>query len=223
MAPVLRALDGPVVREALVTGRVRDALTGVGLGAELALAWRVGASAAFRPVPARLARRGDGRFAYHADPARLPAIDPAATVALRLTTTVAGREPVEATRTTSGAAWALTPKTAPTSGGAVSWDGLAAPVAAFDVAVVPRAVALEGRVLRDHDPTTPAAGAVLAIVDPPEPLTATADAAGFFRLAALPTAALVTLRITHGGDARDVAYRPDYQARINRAVFNVDT
>lgn len=223
MTATLRSLDGPMVRQAAVTGRVRDPLTGAGLDAEIALEWRTEPpGGAFRPFPGVVKAAGDGRFAIHLDPAALtPA--PAGTVRLRLTVSVPGRDAVVVEETDPASAWASEDRSAPTSGGTVAWRGLPGPVRSFDVAAPPRPVALEGHVFRDHDPADPAAGATIAIVSPATPGTAVADANGFFRIDALPLAETVGLSITDGADSAALSLRVDYAARVNRAVFDIET
>jgi hypothetical protein len=222
-SPALVSLDAPIVRQVAVTGRVRDAIDGRGLAAAIALDWRTEPpGGAFRPFPGAVKAAGDGRFAIHCDPATLDP-GPSGTVRLRLSVTVPGRAPVVVEATDPASAWALADRSAPTSGGTTRWRGLAGPVRAFDVAVAPNPVALEGHVFRDNDPATPAAGATVTIVAPPTPGAATVGADGAFRIDALPVVETVGLSIVDGPRSAAPTLRVDYAARINRAAFGIET
>ena len=220
----LRAVDPvPVVHELAVTGRISDALSGAGLEADLALSWRVrGSDTAFRAFPGWLKRLGDGRFAIALGVSQLPPVDPGDSVDLRLEVALPFRAAEVRTVELPGAAFAPVSNSADTRGGTVSWEGLAAPLHVFDVAIAPRPVTLEGTVLLDHDPGTPAAGTVITILDPADAATATADARGAFRLP-LPVAVAVSLRLEHPDASAEITIRPDFAARINRLPFNLDT
>jgi hypothetical protein len=100
----------------------------------------------------------------------------------------------------------------------MAFERIAAAPMRIDLALDPIPVALEGHVFVEGDPDQPAGGADVEVIVPPG-LATTTDAAGEFRLIALPVAAVLTIRVTHAGDASQHSFRPDFTQRINRAVF----
>lgn len=89
-----------------------------------------------------------------------------------------------------------------------------------DIALMPRAVALKGRVNDADDPDLALGGATVRIAAPLPAAPVQTDALGFFSLSALPVAPEVTLRIEAAGFvAADILYRPDFNQPINHGAF----
>jgi hypothetical protein len=215
---MLESLSAAETRQVLLSGRVSNAVTGRGVDAPaLTLTFDPDGSGSFVGLPARLVRRQDGWFAYHLAPAEMPAAtgtDPA----LRLEANATGHAAAQAVLVVAPAALALVNEARTLGGRPVTLTRLDGAPFRLDVALEPLPVALEGHVHAAGDPEQPVDGATVEIVAPLGASTAT-DTAGDFRIAALPVAAEITLRITSGGNPADRIFRPDFSQRINRAVF----
>lgn len=214
----LESLSAAGTVQVLLGGRVSNAVTGRGVDSPaLTLSFDPDGSGSFVALPARLARRADGWFAWYLAPEHMPgASGPDA--ALRIEASAAGHSAALATLAIDPAELTLLSETRTLGGRPVTLTRIQGAPFRLDVALDPLPVALEGHVHAAGDPEQPADGAIVEIVAPPGATTAT-DAAGDFRLAALPVAEEITLRITHGGDTADRIFRPDFSQRINRAVF----
>ncbi|MCX7288207.1 MAG: hypothetical protein NTW20_11815 [Rhodobacterales bacterium] len=91
---------------------------------------------------------------------------------------------------------------------------------AQDIALLPRSVALKGRVGNADDPAGALGGTSVRVTAPVPAGPVQTDALGFFSLPALPVAAEITLRIEAAGfDAADILYRPDFSQPINHGAF----
>jgi hypothetical protein len=214
----LESLSAAGTVQVLLGGRISNAATGRGVGApSLALSFDPDGSGSFVAVPARLARRADGWFAWHLTPEQMPGAS-GPNAALRIEASAAGHSAVLATLAIDPAELALVNETRTLGGRPVTLSRIQGAPFRLDVTLDPLPVALEGHVHAAGDPEQPAGGATVEVIVPPGAATAT-DAAGDFRLTALPVAEAITLRITHGGDAADRIFRPDFSQRINRAVF----
>lgn len=88
------------------------------------------------------------------------------------------------------------------------------------IGLLPRPVALKGRVSDADDPAQALAGATVRVTAPVPSAPVQTDALGFFSLPALPVAAEITLRIAAAGHvAADITYRPDFSQPINHGAF----
>lgn len=184
------------LRQVLVRGRIADQVTGRGLRpAAVLLAFRQAARTGV--LPCALTVAADGWYALHLAPAvQLPVLPSAGTVTLTARITVTGREPVEVSRDVAGADLAVVDVP-------VEIDGAECVVtrvtrAPFELSAVlaPPPVALDGIVLRDHDPDRPAAGVTVRVEGAGTGVTT--DAGGRFFLSPLPAAAGVLLHLTDG-------------------------
>ena len=223
----LVALDSPApLSQALVTGQLTDSVTQRGIELfDARLEYEpTGGGGTFRPFPARFRRSGGGYFAFHLDPAReMPAMTGALQPALRVTFAAAGRQEVSRTDQIAIAELALVTEEVVIDGKSTDIQRVAGAPFDFSETIAPSAVALAGYVFRDHDPDDPAAGAAVSIIAPPSVVTATTDAAGWFRLDSLPIAADVTVRVVDGPRAADFAIRPDFSTPVNETVLSVST
>lgn len=88
------------------------------------------------------------------------------------------------------------------------------------IALLPRPVALKGRVAGADDPVAPLVGATVRVTAPMASGPVQTDTFGFFSLPALPVASEITLRITAADHSpADVPYRPDFNQPINHGAF----
>jgi hypothetical protein len=208
--------DGVVgTRQVLARGRVADALSGRGLPRpEVTLRFRHSGGSGV--LPTTLALRADGWFALHVSPADVPDLGGSGPITVTARITVAGREPVELERVVDGARFARTTIAVDVLGTTSSAEVLAGPPLDLVVAIPPRPVALQGVVLRDHDPERPAAGVQVRADDGPD---VTTDAAGRFVLAELPVAETVTLTVAENGQESSTPFRPDHSRPINTVTL----
>ncbi|MGK6353931.1 carboxypeptidase-like regulatory domain-containing protein [Sphingomonas sp. DT-207] len=214
----LESLSAAGTVQVLLGGRLSNTVTGRGVDAPtLTLSFDPDGSGNFVALPARLGRRADGWFAWYLAPEQMPgASGPDA--ALRIEASAAGHSAALATLAIDPADLALVTETRTLGGRPATLKRIQGAPFRLDVTVDPLPVALEGHVHAEGDPEQPVDGATVEVVAPPGATTAT-DAAGDFRIAVLPVAEEITLRITHGGDTADRIFRPDFSQRINRAVF----
>lgn len=222
----LLSLDTPALRQALVTGRFTDRVTARGIETfDARLEYQLpGPDTAFEPLPARLQRSRGGYFAFHLDPGReMPRFEGATQVSLRVTWLAPGREVISQTVQIDAADLGVVPEEVVLDGRTARIEKVAGAPFDFSESVDPAPVALAGHVLRDHDPDTPAAGATIEVTDPTSTAIATADAAGWFRIDALPVAAQVTLRVTDGANTAETVIRPDFGTPVNETVLSVST
>jgi len=222
----LRVLDKPVLRQALVSARVADSVTGRGpaeFAAELDYD-PAGAPEDWRPFPAHFRRSADGWFTFHLDPEReAPALTGIASLRLRVTVRVPGLAPVQQIRTVNAADLALETRSVQVAGRAVDLKRIKGAPFDFSLQIDPAPVALAGFVLRDNDPATPAPLASVTITDPASAVSATTDANGWFRLDALPLARSVGIRATDGARVVNQVVHPDFSKPVNETVLSVST
>lgn len=220
MSAVLRSPSDPGSRQAIVSGRIADAVSmGAIAGYALSLSYDPGGTGDFRALPALLAQRDDGWFAFNIDPAILPPASGDAP-ALRLAASAPRHASATATLVLTADDVAIERPERTVLGWPIRAPRIARAPFRQDILLAPDPVALEGIVLLGGDPDTPAAGATVTVLDPAGDSVET-DPAGRFRIAALPPAARVTLRIVHGADSADHPIRPDPAEPLNRAVFAV--
>jgi hypothetical protein len=171
-------------------------------------------------LPLLLAHRTDGWFAlYLADVAHMPDLTAPATVTLTARVSSPGRDAVELSQDVPGPDLAVVDTAAEVGGAPVVVPGIPAAPWSFSVPVPPRAVALAGIVLRDHDPDSGVAG-VSVVADGSPPVVTGAD--GRFFLPALPVLAVVTLTLTgpEGGPTQ-VLFRPDYDRPVDVVTLSL--
>jgi hypothetical protein len=89
-----------------------------------------------------------------------------------------------------------------------------------NIALLPRPVALKGRVADADDPAVALGGATVRVTAPVPSGPVQTDGMGFFSLPAVPVAAEITLRVTAANySAADISYRPDFNQPINHGAF----
>ncbi len=209
----LRAVSGVVSTQALVAGRIRDALTGAAPArlSSLALALRRGGESVFRPYPGTIRLLDGMHFTTWGSPGRLfPAGPPLAGLDFRLEVHAPGYEAEVVDF--SIPAHELTPVDERVRVGEreVRVQGYPSLPRFVEVALTPMPVALGGWVIDDHDPETPVPGATARITAPAPRGPVTSDARGYFRIENLPVALSVTVEIQQGSRSlvQEVPIRP---------------
>jgi hypothetical protein len=210
--------------QAVVCGRVFDSLTGRGLrGSDVTLTHAHPGGPGQPPgsgtLPVRLAHRADGWFVLYLTDARLmPDLTGPATVTLTVRITTPGRDPAEHSTQVPGADLAVVETTTEVGGVPAVVLGIPRAPWSFSVPVAPRAVALEGIVLRGQDPDTPVAG---VSVSAPGSAPVVTGADGRFSLPSLPVLAEVPLTLTDAGVPTSVTFRPDYDRPVNVVTLSL--
>ncbi len=206
------------LRQALATGRAFERFTELGFAAFTAsLAYRhPGGGGVFATT---LASRPAGYFALLLSPERdMPDLAAAGAVELTLTLEIPGRAPIALALATTGADLAVVEETRRVAGQEVVVRRVAGAPFRFAAAVPPRPVLLDGLVLFDNDPDTPAAGVGVTAQGAPPVVS---DAEGRFRIPALPLVESVMLRFAHGAAQTDQSFRPDYGQAAMAATFAI--
>ena len=219
MSPALRQVSDPGGRQLLVTGRVADAISGRGIAAEIALDYDAAGDGGFRPLPAELARRADGWFAFHLAPRHLPPPTGAAP-ALRLTITAPGHAGAVRTIAVAPVELALEEATRTVAGHPVTLQRIVGAPFRQSAQLSPHAVALDVVVLEAADPASPIAGATVEMLTLPGGSQVTGSDGGC-RFSPLPVVAAVEFRVTRGQQVTQHRVRPAFDRPLNRAVFAV--
>ena len=208
----------PAVRQNLATGRVSERITGRGLAAASAtLSLRAG-TGPLLPIAARFLPRAEGYFAFSILPGRdMPDLSAAPSVTVRAEFRFGARDPVVAERTVAGSLLALEDRTRRIAGQDVTLRTVAGAPIDLSVAADPAPVALQGIVLRDHDPAQPVAGARVA-AGPEHRFT---DAQGRFFLPVLPLLAELVLDLTLDATTTSHRFRIDYARPVNSATLSL--
>jgi hypothetical protein len=215
---VLKGLSAAAGRQVLVSGCLTDGVSAQGIvGATLTLDYDPTGGGDFVSLPVRLVRHDGGWFAFHLAPDQLSQPSGMAPV-LRLAASASGHVDASTMLIVAPADLALASESRTIAGHQVTIVRVDGAPFRIDLALDPLPVALAGHVFIEGDVDQPAVGADVEVVTPPGAATTTGDD-GSFRLLALPVAAELTIRVTHGGDVTNHAFRPDYSQRINRAVF----
>ncbi len=206
------------VRQNLATGRLSQRITGRGLAAVSATLSVQAGQGPRLPVAARFLKRAEGYFAFSILPERdMPDLSAAASVTLRAEFHLGSRPPVLSERAVAGSALALAEQVRSVAGQQVTLRIVAGAPIDLSVAADPAPVALQGIVLRNHDPAQPAAGVRVAA----GPAQARTDAQGRFFLPALPLLAEVLLELTENGNATNHPFRIDYDRAVNSATLSL--
>jgi hypothetical protein len=209
----LRAIDTLLLQQALMTGGVRDGLTGQPTRnlPTVSLFYQTADPAPPRPYPLTARVHPQGHFVFAGDPQRaFPQLSDGTTLALRLTVSAAGYQPHNEDFSLSAAALTLQESTVEISGHSLTIARLNAPLRTFDVALDPLPLSLRGRVIDADELDTPLPGAQVSITAPDARGPVTADANGFFSLHDLPVAQTVTVQVS----------QTDYDTLTTAVVLN---
>ena len=222
-----RAIDTVVTSQALITGSVHDALTGLPLLSPptVSLAYQATATQPARPYPLAARVHGSGSFVFAGSPhTAFPLVTGGATLALSLAVSAAGYQPAAQDFTLDAAQLQRQEETITVAGTAVPGAVLAAPLFTQEFALLPLPVHLAGRVVEADNRERPIAGAQVSVTAPSALGPATTNAAGFFTLQSVPVALSITVRVTHAAfDALETIVQLDYRYPVNQQLFALTT
>ncbi len=209
----LRALSGVVSTRALVSGRIRDSLTGGSPPriSGLTLSMRPTEAAAYSPFPGSIRLLDGMHFTTWGSPERLfPAGPPSGGLDLRLEVEAPGYAPEAVEFSVPAAHLVPVDEVVRVGHREVRVNGFPHLPRFIEVALTPLPVALAGWVIDDHDPEAPVPGATVRVTAPAPRGPVTTDARGYFRIQDLPVALSVTVEIRQGSRSlvQEVALRP---------------
>lgn len=219
----LRALDTVLFSQALITGRIVDALTGAAPLTQPALTLNYqtppGAPVRPYPLPARLSPGGLFVFAGNPQTA-FPRLSPGSTLDLRLTASAAGYETQEIEFSLTDIDLALQPVTRTIGGQQVIIHMLDAPVSTQEFLLLPLPLQLSGRVVEADSPDTPIANARVRVTAPEGRGPVFTNADGFYTLPDMPLAQEITVRARRVGFAElTQIIHLDYRQPVNELNF----
>lgn len=218
----LRTIDTVLLQQALITGNIRDALTGQPTRTlpTVALFYQT-AEPSDRPYPLSVRVHPQGHFVFVGDPhTAFPQLSAGATLALRLTVRADRYQPHDEAFALAAEALALHESTVDIGGHTVLVTRLDAPLRAFDIALEPLPLNLGGRVVDADALDTPLPGAQITVTAPAARGPVFADDNGFFSLHDLPVAPTVTVQVSQTDYetlTTDVAL--DYRQPVHQVDF----
>lgn len=220
---VLRALDTVLFSQALITGRIVDALTGGALLSQpaLTLYYQTPPAAPTRPYPLAARLYPDGLFVFAGNPqTAFPRLSPGDTLGLRLTAGAPGYETQEIDFSLTDIDLALQPVTRTIGGQQVVIYMLDAPVSTQEFTLLPLPLYLSGRVVEADNPDTPIANARVRVTAPENRGPAFTNANGFYTLPDMPLAQEITVRARRFGfDDLEKTIQLDYRQPVNQLDF----
>ena len=208
----------PAARQNLATGRVSERITGRGLAVMAATLSAQPDAAPRLMLAARFLARAEGYFAFSLLPDRdMPDVSAAAQVVLRAEFQLEARPPLVAERTVAGSVLALQDSTRTIAGQDVIVRVISGAPVDLSVLCDPLPVALQGIVLRAHDPAQPLPGISVAV----GPAQTSTDIRGRFFLPVLPLLAEITLELTENGTTTSRSVHIDYSQPVNSATLSL--
>ena len=211
------------IRQAFGTGQLTEEITGQPFeNFDVTMTYsHVGGSG---PLPVTLLKKPGGFFALQFPPARaMPDFSAQTDVTLTVTIAIQGRAPFDVSQTVSATALALTDTVSKVGGSPITYRRINGAPFDFSAQVAPHPVALQGIILRDHDPANPISN-VTVTTTPIGPNSAvTSDADGIFFIPALPVAEAITLDLEEGGTQIGIPFRPDFAKPVNRLILSLPT
>ena len=206
------------LRQSIATGRFYEAFTERGFGDFSAtLAWsHAGAAGVFRTA---LLKKHSGYFALQLNPQTdMPDLSSAGAVDLTLTLERPGEPPIDGVVSVTGAQLAVVEDNVNVGEASVTVLRIAAAPFAFEIALQPDPVLLDGLVLFDNDPETPAANVSVSATGMP---TVNTGPDGRFRVRALPVDLSIMLTFDDGSNETLIPIFPDYTHATMNAVFSI--
>ena len=206
------------LRQTIATGRISEHVTGRHLAASSAtMSIRQGAGP-IMSIPARVAVRGAGYFAFNVMPSRdMPRLSGGGDVTLRAEFQFDNRLALISEATIPAADIALENAPRTIAGQVVVLRRVKGAPFDLSIQVEPTPVALQGIVLHGNDPAQPVAGVSVEA----GPVSAITDAGGRFFLAPLPLQAVVSLQLIKNGTATNQIFQVDYDRPVNTATFSL--
>ncbi|GAB4160089.1 MAG: hypothetical protein Fur0021_31670 [Candidatus Promineifilaceae bacterium] len=219
----LRALDTVLFSQALITGRIIDALTGSAPLSQpaLTLSYQTppGAPVRLYPLPARLSPGGLFVFAGNPQTA-FPRLSPGSTLDLRLTASAVGYETQEIEFSLTDIDLALQPVTRTIGGQQIIIHMLDAPVSIQEFLLLPLPLHLSGRVVEADSPDTPIPNARVRVIAPESRGPVFTNADGFYTLPDMPLAQEITVRARRVDFAESTqTVHLDYRQPVNELNF----
>jgi hypothetical protein len=208
-----------LTRQALIHGRVTDAITGAAPRARVALAVLRDVDGGILPgVEARV--MGNGAYVVHTDPATGLAEQQ---IGIRLEFRAEGYQPREDVLTFTAADLGLALDTFDLKGETLGgWVHAGAP-RVHEVSLSPEPVFLGGRVTRAEDHSQPIAGAEVALTAPAALGPVRTDGGGYFTLGPAAVVAEVTVSVTAAGrEPLSRAVRLDYREPVNLGAYALE-
>lgn len=221
----LQTVELASARQALITGQVVDAITGIGLKKfSLLLALRLPGTTEFQPLQCPLITSNAGYFAAsgRAVEALPQQLDPDQNVDVRFRVTAAHFSDLETIVSVPASALTATASTAIVAGKEIDLLLIAAPVLHQPLALQPVAVGLQGVTIEDNDPAMPLSGVSIQVAEPMELPAVISDAQGRFRIRDLPVVPAVVLRIVRGGENILITHHIDYSSPINSRIISLN-
>lgn len=220
----LRRAELACAGQALITGRLVNALTGSGIRPDtLQLSLRLTPEQAFSPLAARVQFSANGYFAVAGiASALLPqslAADSQAQLQYQIS--AGGYSMLQGSVTLSQSAVTAVSSTEQLAGYSLTVSGIAAPAVHLSLALQPLPVGLSGVVIEDNDLTAPLSGVSIQVVAPEVLPAVLSDAQGRFRIAALPLASIITLQISRGDAVSSITHVVDYQTLLNPRIISL--
>ncbi len=219
----LRALDGVLFSQALITGRITDALTGDALLSQpaLTLCYQTPAAAPTRPYPLTARLSPGGLFVFAGNPqTAFPRLAPGSALDLRLTAGAPGYETQEIEFSLTDVDLALQPVMRTIGGQEVIINMLDAPVFTQDILLLPQPIHLSGRVVEADDPNIPIPNARVRVITPEGRGPALTDANGFYTLQDMPLALEISVRARRVGfEELTQTLQLDYRQPVNELNF----
>lgn len=219
----LAAIDNVLTQQALITGEVRDGLTGGALlyPPVITLLYQTPAGGPERPYPLAARIYPGGRFVFAGAPATaFPRISAGATLDLLLRVS-APRYQTEVVPLSLSAS-ALTPAEVvrEIDGRSLTLPLLEAPLLHQTIALQPQPLHLNGRVVDADSPDEPIASASVTILEPVPIGPLQTGSNGYFTVYDLPVVATIRLQIEQTGFVTlDTVATLDYRQPVNQMTF----
>jgi hypothetical protein len=223
--PSIRLLDTVLMHQAIITGRVTDALNGEAIGVTplINLAWSIDGVGDYLVAPHEPSIKAGGYFVFSGSPQHFfPPFSENETLACRLTIRATGYQEDSIAFGLKREDVTLETVKQTLAGHEVDLKRLNTPVRQLDIALTPDPISLAGRVIKDHDLNSPVAGATVSIISPPAGGNAVTNALGYFRINDLSMMTQVTVEIRHNGKKIEAKVYLDMSRRINERIFSFE-
>ena len=220
----LRRAELACASQALITGRLTNALTGAGIRPDtLQLSLRLTAEQPFSPLAAAVQFSANGYFAVAGiASAVLPQhLAPDSQAQLQYQISASGYSMLQDSVMLSQSAVTALTSTEQLAGYSLPVSRIAAPAVHLSLALQPSPVGLSGVVIEDNDLAVPLSGVSLQIVAPEVLPAVLSDAQGRFRIAALPLTSTVTLQISRGDVVSSITHVVDYKTLLNPLIISL--
>jgi hypothetical protein len=211
------------IRQAFGTGQLTEEITGRAFdnfGVTVSYSHAGGSGL----LPLTLQKKPGGFFALQFQPERaMPDFSAQTDVSLIATIAIQGKAPFDVAQTVTSTDLALTETASSVGGTPVTYRRVIGAPFDFSAQVAPRAVALQGIVLRDYDPADPISNVTVTTTPAAPGGAVISDADGIFFIPALPVVEAIDLDLDEGGTPTSVPFRPDYARPVNILTLSLAT